>query len=76
MTWQVHFDLARMLMADREREADRIRLARLATDDVRAHDDSPSVGLVRRAGARVALGAGRAAVRLASALDAEATRLA
>jgi hypothetical protein len=76
MTWQVQFQLARMLIDDREREADRSRLARVAAGDDRNHGESASVGFIRRAGARVALGAGRAAVRLASALDAEATRLA
>jgi len=76
MTWQVQFQLARMLIDDREREADRSRLARVAAGDDRNLDGTQSVGFIRRAGARVALGAGRAAVRLASALDAEATRLA
>jgi hypothetical protein len=70
MTWYLQHQRAQQIIAEHEREADRIRLARLAMGDP---DPRPNhrTGLVRRTAARPVAFVGRSATRLAQALDAE-----
>jgi hypothetical protein len=75
MTWFVQLQHANEVLAAREAEAGRIRLAHLAAGQVNP-DRGASVGLARRVGARGALVVGRFATRLAGALDSEVARAA
>jgi hypothetical protein len=70
MTWYLQHQRAKQIIAEHEREADRIRLARLAMDDRDARSVHQT-GLVRRTVARPVAFVGRSATRLAQALDAE-----
>jgi hypothetical protein len=73
MTWFVQLQHANEILAAREAEASRIRLAHLASGQVNAGRGT-SVGLARRVGARGALVVGRFATRLADALDSDVVR--
>jgi len=68
MTWFVQLQYANEILAAREAEASRIRLAHLAAGQV-SPGRGASVGLARRVSARGALVVGRFATRLADALD-------
>lgn len=69
MTWYLQHQRAQQIIAEHEREAQRIRLARLAVDH---REPLPRrTGLVRRTVARPVALIGRSATRLAQALDAE-----
>ncbi|MFI5226986.1 MAG: hypothetical protein ACHQ3P_09955 [Candidatus Limnocylindrales bacterium] len=69
MTWYLQHQRAREIIAEHEREAQRIRLARLARGDAKSRPRR--TGIVRRTAARPVAFVGRSATRLAQALDAE-----
>jgi hypothetical protein len=70
VTWYLQHQRAQQIIAEHEREADRIRLARLATEGS-AQTTPRRAGIVRRTVARPIALVGRSATRLAVALDAE-----
>ncbi len=76
MTWYVQLQQANQILASREAEASRLRLARLAAGQVSRLGQRPPAGPTRRLAARVALIVGRNATRVAAALDAETVRAA
>jgi hypothetical protein len=76
MTWFVQLQQANQILAAREAEASRRSLARLAAGQVHLDPQRPSVGVVRRSAARLALVVGRSATRIARAIDAEVVRVA
>ena len=77
MTWYLYHQQAKDIIAQRQREADQIRLARLAQLDQEGGSSGvprPLLAGPRRALAGVILAVGRSATRLATALDADADR--
>ena len=70
MTWYLQHQRAQQIVAEHERQAEQIRLARLAMD-APAPTHSHRAGFVRRTVARPIALVGRSATRLAVALDAE-----
>ena len=70
MTWYLQHQRAQQIIAEHEREANQIRLARLATE-ASAPYTPRRAGIVRRTVARPIALVGRSATRLAGALDAE-----
>jgi len=70
MTWYLQHQRAQQIIAEHERQADQIRLARLATEAA-AQTTPHRAGIVRRSVARPIALVGRSATRLAVALDAE-----
>ena len=75
MTWFVQLQQANQLLAAREAEASRLRLAHLVAGQ-QAGRHRPQVGIARRFAARLALVVGRSATRVACVLDAETARAA
>jgi hypothetical protein len=69
MTWYLQHQRAQQIIAEHEREAQRIRLARLAIEG--ATSRPRRTGIVRRTVARPVAFVGRSATRLAQSLDAE-----
>jgi hypothetical protein len=76
MTWYVQLLQVTDMLAAREEEARKLRLARLAAGDDARHDQRPAAGVARRVAARLAVAVGRSATRIACALDAETARAA
>jgi len=74
VTWFVQLQQANQILAAREAEASRFRLASVAAGQVSRDMQRPPVGRARRLAARLALVVGRVATRLAGALDAEIVR--
>jgi hypothetical protein len=74
--WYVLYQQAQQILADREAQADQVRLARL----VEGQRDARRLGSVfasaRRQVARVTLFVGRSATRLAGEIDADVARAA
>ena len=74
MMWFYQYRIAQEILAERAREADRVRLARLASlsdEEDRSVPRSSALTSVRRNAARVAFVVSRSANRLAEAIDVE-----
>jgi hypothetical protein len=74
MMWYFQHQRASQIIAERAREADKIRLARLIRLSEEGRAAAPGrtgLAVLRRAAARAVLAVGRSATRLAEALDTE-----